>query len=303
MCASDVALFCLPLPSNIFLAFASDWGISRPALTITCWAIDLSDDMPSGNLGMRPLALDGTGEQELVGNGDDLLLTDDCGDVDRATGVAMSPSLLLMLLFWLFSRMLTLLLPLLPPPPPPVLTPIPTIPLEPPLPPLLLIILVFALLLLAFETFAFILFALTLPRLVVPLLLMILWFRLGGLCSDVLWLDVVWSAWGVGLLCGCCGCCTCCCCCCCCNGCCCCNCGINVWATLDVTLDVDDDESKPFSLPCAENFYFVNTFEQLSTKFHAQNIANTCNFDFLSLARFQVAKRLKRFTVGNAKFL
>lgn len=96
MCASDVALFVLA-PSNMFLVFSSEGGISRPARTMTCWAIDLSDDMPSGSLFMRPLAVDGTGEHEFAGIGDERLLTDDWGDVERAIGVVISASLLMLL--------------------------------------------------------------------------------------------------------------------------------------------------------------------------------------------------------------
>jgi len=50
--------------------------------------------LPSGSLGMRPLAVDGAGEQEFVGKGEDLLLTDDCGDEDGGIGVVISVSLL-----------------------------------------------------------------------------------------------------------------------------------------------------------------------------------------------------------------
>lgn len=74
--------------------FDSDGGISRPDRTITCWAIDFKEDMPSGSLGMRPLAEDGAGEQEFAGRGEDLLLTDDCGDDDGGIGVVISLSLL-----------------------------------------------------------------------------------------------------------------------------------------------------------------------------------------------------------------
>lgn len=50
--------------------------------------------MPSGSLGIKPLAVDGAGEHEFVGIGDDLLLTSDWGDVDGGTGVVSSVSLL-----------------------------------------------------------------------------------------------------------------------------------------------------------------------------------------------------------------
>lgn len=99
MCASDVTLLPLLLLvlvlSKMFL-FGSEGGISRPARTITCWAMDFREDMfPSGSLGMRPLAVDGAGEQELAGNGEDLLLTDDCGDdEDGGIDVIISASLL-----------------------------------------------------------------------------------------------------------------------------------------------------------------------------------------------------------------
>lgn len=50
--------------------------------------------MPSEILGMRPLAVEGAGEQELAGIGDDRLLTEDCGDDDGGTGVVISASLM-----------------------------------------------------------------------------------------------------------------------------------------------------------------------------------------------------------------
>jgi len=57
--------------------------------------MDFKEDIfPSGSLGMRPLAVDGTGEQEFAGIGEDLLLTDDCGDDDGGIGVVISVSLL-----------------------------------------------------------------------------------------------------------------------------------------------------------------------------------------------------------------
>lgn len=103
MCASEVALllllFALAL-SKMFL-FDSDGGISRPARTITCWAIDFKEDMPSGSLGMRPLAVDGAGEQEFAGKGEDLLLTDDWGEEDGGIGVVISVSLLWFWFCWL----------------------------------------------------------------------------------------------------------------------------------------------------------------------------------------------------------
>lgn len=72
----------------------SEGGISKPARTITCWAMDFREDMPSGSFGIRPLAVDGAGEQEFTGSGEDLLLTDDCGDEDGGIGVVISVSLL-----------------------------------------------------------------------------------------------------------------------------------------------------------------------------------------------------------------
>lgn len=97
MFASDVALLLLllfVLALSKMFRFGSEGGISRPARTMTCWAMDFREDMPSGSLGMRPLAVDGAGEQEFAGSGEDLLLTDDCGDEDGGMGVTISVSLL-----------------------------------------------------------------------------------------------------------------------------------------------------------------------------------------------------------------
>lgn len=104
MCASEVALLLLLAfaLSKMFL-FGSDGGISRPARTMTCWAIDFREDMPSGSLGMRPLAVDGAGEHEFAGRGEDLVLTEDCGEEDGGMGVVISASLLWFWLCWLCS--------------------------------------------------------------------------------------------------------------------------------------------------------------------------------------------------------
>lgn len=94
MCVSVVALLLLFVIALSKMFLFSDGGISRPARTITCWAIDFKEDMPSGCLGMRPLAADDAGEQEFAGGGEDLLLTDDCGEEDGGIGVVISVSLL-----------------------------------------------------------------------------------------------------------------------------------------------------------------------------------------------------------------
>lgn len=85
-----MALFVFEL-SKIFLV-GSPGGISSPALTITCCAIDFRDDMPSGSFDMRPLAVEGIGELAFTGEG--LLLSEECGEAG-GTGVGISVSLLL----------------------------------------------------------------------------------------------------------------------------------------------------------------------------------------------------------------
>lgn len=68
-------------------------GTSKPARFITDWAMDFSEDMPSGSFAMRPLAVEGAGEQELAGSGDERLLAVDWGEADGGIGVVLSASL------------------------------------------------------------------------------------------------------------------------------------------------------------------------------------------------------------------
>lgn len=84
-------LFVLEL-SKMFLV-GSVGGISKPARLMTCCAMDFREDIPSGmDFGMRPLAVEETGEHEFKGMGDDWLLIDDGGDEDLGITFAISMS-------------------------------------------------------------------------------------------------------------------------------------------------------------------------------------------------------------------